>query len=78
MSVVFSAVTDRRYISRHPAEHGIEFNVVVAVPHSLERGNFRPFPFANQLIQRLAKGGNDSKETPNGNHYFGFSDVFSG
>jgi hypothetical protein len=42
MSVVFSAVTDRRYIfSKHPAEHGIGFNVIVAASHSHEREIFK-------------------------------------
>jgi hypothetical protein len=45
-------------------------------PHSLERGNFRLFPFANQLIQRLAKDGKGSRETCDSNHYFQASSMF--
>jgi hypothetical protein len=38
--------------SKHPAEHGIDFNVIVAASHSHEREIFKAvFPFAN-----LAKG----------------------
>jgi hypothetical protein len=57
-------------VTNHPAEHGIEFDVVIAAPRSPERGNFRLFFPANQLIQRFAKDRENSKETGDGNHYF--------
>jgi hypothetical protein len=36
--------SSRTAATNHPAEHGIEFDVVMAVPHSLERGNQGRFP----------------------------------
>jgi hypothetical protein len=44
MSVVFSAVTDRRYsFSKHPAENGIDFDVIVAIHAHTNAKFLRPF-----------------------------------
>jgi hypothetical protein len=35
-----------KFSRRHPAEHGIEFDVIVAAPHPHEHGNSGRFSFA--------------------------------
>ena len=39
----FPLVETPHALPKHPAEHGIEFDVIVAAPRSHERGNSRPF-----------------------------------